>query len=244
MILGPEARRWTLFSFSFLCVSLVAGVVYGWPALRQQLLRDGSELTEKQLGAVFTVGAWSTQGGRFLTGLSRDRCGTRITACFCLVCTASGSLGVALSDASNGAALGTSLFFMGIGSGTQLCVQPVAGLFPKHASAVLSTLSGAFQISGLVFLILTNVSSSRRGSFLGFAFLLLGLIAIAALLLPAGGSFVLEDVDQSKDTTQEETESAGEGGADAPVIREKEERRRGECGVCDPGCLSCRTRYG
>lgn len=194
-MLGVEARRWILFSFSFLCVSLVAGLVYGWPALRQQLLSDGSELTEKELGAIFTVGAWSTQGGRFITGLARDRYGTRIAACSCLVCTAGGSLGIALSNASNGAALGTSLFFVGIGSGTQLCVQPVAGLFPKHAGAVLSTLSGAFQVSGLIFLVLTNVSNSRRGSFLGFTFFLLGLTAVAALLLPSGGSFVLNDED-------------------------------------------------
>jgi len=215
MTLGPQARRWILFSFSFLCISLVAGVVYGWPALRQQILSDGSDLTEKQLGAVFTVGAWSTQGGRFVTGLARDRYGTRITACMCLVCSAVGSLGIALSNASNGAALGVSLFFMGIGSGTQLCVQPVAGLFPEHGSAVLSTLSGAFQISGLVYLILTNVTSSRKGSFLCFAFFVLGLTVLAALLLPAGGSFVFADEvvsgsDQSNDATQEETGNAEE----------------------------------
>lgn len=197
--LGQEARRWILFSFSFLCVSLVAGLVYGWPALRQQILADGSDLTEKQLGAIFTVGAWSTQGGRFLTGLARDRYGTRLAACWCLVCTAAGSLGIALSDASNVASLASSLFFLGIGSGTQLCVQPVAGLFPKHAGAVLSTLSGAFQVSGLIFLILANVSSSRKGSYLGFAFFVVGLTVIAALLLPSGGSFVLEEKDASDD---------------------------------------------
>lgn len=222
MTLGPEARRWTLFSFSFLCVSLVAGLVYGWPALRQQIIGDGSELTEKQLGAIFTVGAWSNQGGCFVTGLARDRYGTRLAACSCLVCTAAGSLGIALSDASNGAALGISLFFVGIGSGTQLCVQPVAGLFPKHAGAVLSTLAGAFQISGLVFLILTNVSNSRRGSFLGFTFFLLGLTVVAALLLPAGGSFLLEDTVsservQSNDITQEDpVATKGDANASEP----------------------------
>lgn len=207
--LNPRANRWVLFSFSFLSVSFVAGLVYGWPALRQELLDDGSSLTEKQLGAAFTVGAWSTQGNRFITGLTRDRFGTRIAACLCLTCAAAGSLGIALSDASNGAALGTSLFFLGVGSGTQLCVQPVAGLFPKHAGAVLSTLSGAFQISGLVFLVLTHVSDSRKASFLGFAIFILGLTVMAALLLPARGSFVLEkdenetNVDDSNEITQE-----------------------------------------
>lgn len=203
MKVESETRRWVLFSFSFICVSLVAGLAYGWPALRQQLLSDGSDLTEKQLGAVFTIGAWSTQGGRFITGMARDRYGTRLAACSCLICTAAGSLGIALSDASNGAALAASLFFVGIGSGTQLCVQPVAGLFPKHAGAVLSTLSGAFQVSGLIFLILTNVSNSRRGSFLGFAIFLLGLTLVAVYLLPAGGSFVLKNENVSQDVVDD-----------------------------------------
>ena len=209
MSFNPRDNRWILFSFSFLSVSFVAGLVYGWPALRQELLDDDSTLTEKQLGAAFTVGAWSTQGSRFITGLTRDRFGTRIAACLCFTCAAAGSLGIALCDASNGAALGTSLFFVGVGSGTQLCVQPVAGLFPKHAGAVLSTLSGAFQISGLVFLVLTHVSNSRQASFLGFAIFILGLTVIAALLLPAGGSFVLNkdenetNVVDSKEITQE-----------------------------------------
>lgn len=171
----------------------MAGLVYGWPALRQQIINDGTDLTENKLGAVFTVGAWSTQGGRFVTGLARDRWGTRLAACACLLCAATGSFGIALSDASNGAALGASLFFVGIGSGVQLCVQPVAELFPKYSGAVLSSLSGAFQISGLMFLVLANVSNSRRGSFLGFYVCLLGLTVVAALLLPAGRSFLIKN---------------------------------------------------
>ena len=46
--------------------------VYGFPALRRDLLaekaRGGRGLDEKQLGGVFTAGAWSVQGGRFLVG--------------------------------------------------------------------------------------------------------------------------------------------------------------------------------
>ena len=46
--------------------------MYGWPFLRRDLLaekaRGGRGLDEKQLGGVFTAGAWSVQGGRFLVG--------------------------------------------------------------------------------------------------------------------------------------------------------------------------------
>jgi LAT3 family solute carrier family 43 protein 3 len=168
--LSGERRRWILYIFGFSCTCIIAGVVYGWPALRQQLKDEGTTLTEKQLGAIFTVGAGSTQGGRFLTGLARDRFGTRLTACASfLMCTA-GSLGMAVSDPSNGIALGAYLFALGLGSGVILCVAPVAGLFPNNAGSILASPTGAYQISGgLVFLALCNPSNNRLASFLGFA---------------------------------------------------------------------------
>ena len=201
--LGGNKRKWIFFIFAFLSVSLAAGLVYGWPALRQDLRDDGSTLSEKELGAIFTAGSWSTQGGRFLTGVARDRYGTRIVTCGAILCCAAGSLGIALSDVNNGLALGASLLFVGLGSGIQLCLQPVAGLFPKHAGAILSTLSGGFQISGLVFLMLTSISDERSISFLGFVVCLLALAVIAMLLLPRGRSFVLE-TDETLETGEDE----------------------------------------
>lgn len=180
--------------FSFVVVCLAAGVVYGWPALRQQLIADGSTLSEQQLGAAFTVGAWSTQGCRFLTGLARDRFGTRIVACFCMVATAMGFLGIALLDVNNIVSLIASMFVLGLGSGTQLCVQPVASLFPSVAGIILASLSGAFQVSGLVFLALTS-TGNRLASFASFCFVLLVFAVVAFLILPRGVSFV-EDSDK------------------------------------------------
>jgi hypothetical protein len=48
--------------------------VFGWPALRRDLVKEGG-LNEKQLGAMFTFGAWSTLGGRFVAGVIRDSFG-------------------------------------------------------------------------------------------------------------------------------------------------------------------------
>ena len=42
-------RRWILFLFAFGCTSLVAGVVYGWPALRRQLQEDGIRELDRQV---------------------------------------------------------------------------------------------------------------------------------------------------------------------------------------------------
>jgi LAT3 family solute carrier family 43 protein 3 len=74
------SRRWMLYSIAITITSLVAGTVYGWPALRRDLIKEG-DMSEKQLGAVFTAGAWSVQGGRFAVGLARDAFGTRYTVC-------------------------------------------------------------------------------------------------------------------------------------------------------------------
>jgi len=80
-----------------------------------------------------------------------------------------------------------------LGSGAQLCVQPVAGLFPNHVGIVLSSLSGAFQISGLIFLVLTIGDSSRNVSFLVFAACIAVLTIVAAVILPRSNSFLLPE---------------------------------------------------
>lgn len=187
------SRRWILYVFCFTAVSTASGVVYGWPALRRQLQKDGSTLEESTLGAIFTVGAWTTQGGRFFVGLARDRFGTRSVTCVCTLCVAAGFVGVAWSDHNNAISLGISLFFMGLGSGAQLCVQPVAGLFPDTSGTIISSLSGAFQISGLVFLALTSGDNigTRHVRFSCFAAILAILTCGAMVLLPRGKSFLI-----------------------------------------------------
>ena len=180
-------NRWIVYAYSFSVVSLTAGIVYGWPALRQELKGESPEQwsSETSLGAAFTAGAWSTQGLRFFTGMARDRYGTAVVVTACLFAVAVGSVGVAISDSAT--MIGLSLFAQGIGSGVQLCVQPVvADLFPTYAGAVLASLSGAFQISGLVYLLIGKVFTTRRTGFLVYTALLL-LLAIAAVwLLPWG----------------------------------------------------------
>ena len=211
IICGCE-RRWLLFLFAFGSTSLVAGVVYGWPSLRRQLVEDGSTLTEKQFGAVYTAGSWSVQGSRFFTGVARDRYGTRTVACVSLVCSMCGAIGIALADASSVPALGTSLFVMGLGAGCQLVVQPVGSLFPGASNAIISSLSGSFQISGLVFLALTSLPSmTRRQAFLSFAGLVAILTVTAWWCLPVSASFLpteATDVDTQEPSSIKNTSHA------------------------------------
>ena len=203
-------RKWSLFTLSFVTVSLCAGLVYGWPALRRNL-RDvgGSTLSEQTLGGIYTAGAWSTQGGRFAFGLARDRYGTRRTTLVSLLCVIGGSVGIALSDPNGAVQLGVSLFLIGLGSGAQLCLQPVAGLFEKSGT-VIASLSGAFQVSGLIFLALTSITNIRKYSFIAFSVVIAALAIASAFMLPWGPSFVLpipsnschaDDAEETPDTS-------------------------------------------
>ena len=189
--------RRCLFAFAILCTTLMSGLVYGWPALRRHLLTvESSALNEKQLGAIFTIGAWSSQGGRFFAGLARDRYGTRMTA-FCFgISAALGVLGLAF--AKDVTMLAVSLFLVGLGSGVQLCLQPVARLFPQNSANVLFILTGAFLTSGLMFLVLTSASNSRKASFLGYATVLFGLGIVILVVLPK--EFIVKQCDELEET--------------------------------------------
>ncbi|KAG7366063.1 major facilitator superfamily transporter [Nitzschia inconspicua] len=200
-------RSSTLYILSFTLTSLVAGLVYGWPALRQQLLVEGSTLSESQLGIIFTVGSWSTQGCRFFVGLARDRFGTQSMIVCSMILVTVGCVGIGLSDPDNVAALASSLFLVGLGSGVQLCTQPVASLFPNRVGITLSSLSGAFQISGLIFLALTSGTRPRRFSFLFYSGGLVVLTVVAALLYPSSKSFLLEDDAEQKETHEQKNSS-------------------------------------
>jgi MFS family permease len=173
--------------------------VYGWPALRRDLIKEGG-LTEKELGAVFTCGAWSVQGGRFAAGLIRDSLGTRRTACGCLLAVLIGAVLIATVPSDNFAGLAFGMLFLGLGSGAQLCIQPVTGLFPENASAAMATLSGAFQISGLVFLVCSGIArggAERIGAYLLYAGCVCVLLVLSWMYLPYGFKFTLDENDEN-----------------------------------------------
>ena len=196
-----------------------ASAVYGWPALRRDLIKEGG-LTEKQLGAVFTCGAWSVQGGRFAAGLIRDALGTKRTACGCLLCVLLGAVLVATVASDNFAGLALGMLFLGLGSGAQLCIQPVTGLFPENASTAMATLSGAFQISGLVFLVCSGIAragADRLGAYLAFAACVCVLLALSWVYLPYGFKFTIDD--ESRDERRDESKGATKS---ATVDRDEE----------------------
>ena len=212
---GKYSRN-ALFALAFIASSLVAGTVYGWPPLRRLLLAEDGTLGEKRLARHFTAGSWSVQGGRFIAGMSRDHLGTRFTCCACLAFVTLGAVALAAAGATEDALLTCGMFAVGLGSGVQLCVQPVAALFPERASTVMSALSGAFQISGLVFLALT-AGDDREIGFYVFAACTATLFAACFVMLPNGQSFfetVADDVVVVATTTPTQSEDGADGEED------------------------------
>jgi LAT3 family solute carrier family 43 protein 3 len=67
-----------------------------------------------------------------------------------------GSTLIATAEVDGEAALAACMFFLGMGSGAYLCVQPITALFQEAASTAMATLSGANQISGTLFLVGTT----------------------------------------------------------------------------------------
>jgi len=177
------------FVFAFVSIASSAGLVYGWPALRRNLLQDKNEniLSEEMLGAIFTVGSWATLGGSFLTGLCRDRFGTKVSTAVPILSVIIGCTGIAFAEADNALLLGASLFFIGLGSGVQIGLHPVASLFdPCRRGTILATLSGAFQVSGLVFLCLLDlISNDRKKSVGSFCVFLLFLLVVSLVITPS-----------------------------------------------------------
>ena len=175
---------------------------------------DEGGLTENELGAVFTCGAWSVQGGRFLVGIARDKYGTKITVCVCLVMVLCGSVLVATSASDNLAGMCFGMLFLGMGSGAQLCVQPVAGLFPEATSTAMASLSGAFQLSGLVFLacsFVADAGAGRFGAYMGHAGLVALLFVFSLKALPMGVSFEPEE----RPVAEDENEAAAKDDVDS-----------------------------
>lgn len=227
-----RAGRVGALVYALAAVTLVSGVVYGWPSLRLMLVREGvladrcdAEATahgsgvcgaqDLALGVAFTVGAWTVQGGRFLGGVLRDATGTRVAAAASAAAAAVGALALALAGPSDAVAVAVGFGLVGMGSSLQLAVQPVAKLFPYNRSLVTGLLSVAFQASGGVLLLLGAIADGResahyRRALLGaYASVAAAVALVAVVLLPAG-------IDFAEVLTEKELDGPAGGAAPAP----------------------------
>ena len=154
----------------------------------------------KRLGVVFVCGSWSVQACRMVTGLLRDRYGTRVTVLGVMLLVAVGIVLLGLAPPNSLALLSIGYFLLGVGAGVQLCMQSVAMLFGKYQGTVSAALSGGFTASAAVPLIiaesiraLVDDSNSYRHArlvvMLGYAGLVILSAGSALWLMPRGGDF-------------------------------------------------------
>ena len=117
----PAAVPAVLLVVGLLQVTLLAGVVYGWAALRAILLAEGQYASlcanasrgaslvpggggalcneqEMRLTSVYTSAAWATMAGRLAVGTFQDRFGPRITSSCCCAIEAAGFALLAVAD--------------------------------------------------------------------------------------------------------------------------------------------------
>ena len=160
--MGEELAKWVLLAYGLFMTTLVAGVVYGWQSFRavfiaEGVLSEGCDANSadvecpsqaKELGLIFACGAWSVQACRMVTGLVRDRYGTRVCVVGVMLTVAVGIVLLAVSPPQSLAMFCVGYFLLGIGAGVQLCMQSISMLFGEYQGAASATLSGAFTLSG------------------------------------------------------------------------------------------------
>ena len=164
MVMGEERAKWVLLAYGLFMTTLVAGVVYGWQSFRAVFIAEGvmdegcasdggdgeCPSQAKELGVIFACGAWSVQACRMVTGLARDRYGTRVCVVGVMLIVAVGIVLLAVSPSQSLALFCVGYFLLGIGAGVQLCMQSISMLFGKYQGAASATLSGAFTLSAVI----------------------------------------------------------------------------------------------
>ena len=190
---NAQSRKWMLFSLSLVIVSTLGGLIYAFPTLRSNLLEEEeSELSETQLGLIFTMASWGNLSAGFVIGILRDELGTRRAVMMCMLFAICGTVGAAFCSADSTWQLCISLVLVELGSGAQVCVLPVAELF-EHSGVVLGVLTGVFNVSALIFPLLFNfISKDRRVAFGAYG-IFVGILAILSYaMLPQGLSFHMQ----------------------------------------------------
>ena len=216
MVMGEERAKWVLLAYGLFMTTLVAGVVYGWQSFRAVFIAEGvldegcasdggdgeCPSQAKELGVIFACGAWSVQACRMVTGLARDRYGTRVCVVGVMLIVAVGIVLLAVSPSQSLALFCVGYFLLGIGAGVQLCMQSISMLFGKYQGAASATLSGAFTLSAVIPLVCaegiksvatgpdgTSYADARLGVLMVWCVTVVVFAASALWLMPKGGEF-------------------------------------------------------
>ncbi|KAL4133754.1 hypothetical protein PRIC2_004071 [Phytophthora ramorum] len=122
------------------------------------------------------------------SGISLDVMGARHTVCLGLVISVLGNILLAFgqSTANDGVSIIAGYSLVGIGGyGVYISAFQLVLLFPpEQQGRITSILSGLFNFSGYVYLLLEIPGITRKGFFLGYAVLVVVCLAVAFVLFP------------------------------------------------------------
>jgi MFS family permease len=143
---------------------------------------------EVKLQYIYSTAFLCLSAANVASGVSLDVIGARLTVCLGLVISIVGNVLLALGQSTDGDGVsiiaGYSLIGVG-GYGLYISSFQLVLLFPpEQQGRITSILSGLFNFSGYVFLLLEVHGMTRRGFFLGYTVLVAACLVVAFVVFP------------------------------------------------------------
>ncbi|XP_072042698.1 equilibrative nucleobase transporter 1-like [Amphiura filiformis] len=219
-------KKYVLPGLGFCEILFYSGIIYGWAALVYVLKEEGfySHLCQNQtmhpadediatiscvkqdaiLNLIFTISSFVLQGSLFLFGVLFDNLGTRFTRLLLHILLVAGFVTMLLSSPSLPQLLFPGMILLALGGGQFIPANfQIGNLFKNHHATVRATLSGAFDSSAAVFVLVKLGYDGGISLQTSFAIM----IGITALFLI--NTFLLMPVDHihsSKDDSNQDDE--------------------------------------
>jgi len=181
-------HRYKLWFSALIQVGLLAGAAYGWANLELMLKREGywknADDQDIKYGLVYTVGSWFSQAGRVFIGIYLDHFGVKVTTVTCCFMVCAGMVLLAVSNPAMNLIYPSFILMTFGGPGIQLSLQSVSNLFENKAM-VISSLSWAFQLSTLWFMVCNILNESGVDAFLLYTIYaaVAGILGVHCLLI-------------------------------------------------------------
>ncbi|GAM21631.1 hypothetical protein SAMD00019534_048060 [Acytostelium subglobosum LB1] len=187
------SRRYILLVFAELQILCICGVVFGWSALEQTMIKEGifSDLCEAgqktcsrqelRLNLIYTLGTFTATGSSLFSGALFDRYGPKLTNLCALVILSFGFLLWFLSSYLSEECYIVAFAIIGIGGpALQISIMHIGNLFPKYSCSICASFSGMYVVSGFVFRVF-GIISDKYNVQVGILFL--GYIGVMAILV-------------------------------------------------------------
>jgi MFS family permease len=200
MVSSCCSPRVLLIAFAAFLSSISTGIIFGWAGL-VTILRDEGQYSAKCDGddsncpardaafaSIFATAAVANYASFFPAGVALDELGPRTTAVFGVLCVASGSALLAVSDSNPGGFDGftLALSLQAVGSPfVHLSWFNFSALVPSKRAMITSLAVACFAGSGLLYVVIWGIIDSGGGAITrrGVLFTHCGLLSALAIVV-------------------------------------------------------------